>query len=190
MNIILYSMAVSLISNQVLKVVTNWFNLHICSLFRVGLIPIIWPTHSARIVSINGHLLAVILWGVHYIQHYKGREMGDETLVTHLTALRDNFILEQSITPCRGGAKSPATIQSKTSRASYKALSGPRIFYKGKKTLQILATLWHISFAVLYSVVTGLGITFGWQSGTEFELVTFGRLITYIMLNGYLALSS
>ena len=116
--------------------------------------------------------------------------MGDETLVTHLTALRDNFILEQSITPCRGGAKSPATIQSKTSRASYKALFGSRIFYKGKKTLQILATLWRVSFAVLYSVATGLGITFGWRSGTEFDLVTFGRLITYIMLNGYLALSS
>ena len=82
--------------------------------------------------------------------------MGDETLVTHPTALQNNFILEQSITPCRGGAKSPATIQSKTSRASYEAvildsklvqcdfilrlgmavtgvLSGPRIFYKVRK---------------------------------------------------------
>ena len=139
--------------------------------------------------------------------------MGDETLVTHPTALRDNFILEQSITPCRGGAKSPATIQSKTSRASYEAvilesklvkcdfvlrlgmaltgvLSGPRIFYKGKKTLQILATLWHISFAVLYSIATGLVITFGWRSGTEFELYTSGRLFTYIIMIGYLALSS
>ena len=139
--------------------------------------------------------------------------MGDETLVTYPTALRDNFFLEQSIKPCPGGVKSPATIQSKTSKASYEAvilgsklvkcdfilrqgmaltgvLSCPRIFYKGKKTLQILATLWHISFAVLYSIATGLVITFGWRSGTEFELYTSGRLFTYIMLNGYLALSS
>ena len=43
---------------------------------------------------------------------------------------------------------------------------------------------------MLYSIATGLGITFGWRAGTEFDLVTFGRLITYIMLNGYLAVSS